>query len=156
MKILRLTQNMHRYCQQKEVSRKQNLVRIRIRRKQKLHVEMKRLSIDSCDHTYLRVWEMSEKTFWWNKLIAFVYNRITGRGLFSIVTQHKEKFIMQHRMFWGCKTLILPKTNHFCPNFAIILLKSNQICPNLINFAPPNNCLPHLLRFHLLQHWFCI
>jgi len=52
-------------------------------------------------------------------------------------------------MFWGCKILILPKSNHFCPNVALILLnfaqispkhnlpkfRPNKICPNLINFA---------------------
>jgi len=39
-------------------------------------------------------------------------------------------------MFLGCKILILPKSNHFCPNFAQFhpnLPKSNQICPK--NFA---------------------
>jgi len=31
--------------------------------------------------------------------------------------------------------LILPKSNHLCPNFTSILPKSNQIFPNLNNFA---------------------
>jgi len=31
-------------------------------------------------------------------------------------------------MFWECKTLILPKFNHLCQNFASILPKSNQNC----------------------------
>jgi len=53
-------------------------------------------------------------------------------------------------MFWGCKILILPKSNQICPNliafaqillqvspnFASIFSKSNQICLSLINFAP--------------------
>jgi len=51
--------------------------------------------------------------------------------------------------FWGCKILILPKSNqmcsnfitfaqilpHFCANFALMLLKFNQICLKLISFS---------------------
>jgi len=43
--------------------------------------------------------------------------------------------------FWGCKILILPKSNHFCPNFALSLPKFNHICPKK-KIARGCGCIP--------------
>jgi len=43
---------------------------------------------------------------------------------------------VRDRMFLGMQDFEFAKSNHFCPNFALILPKSNQISPNLTNFSP--------------------
>jgi len=39
------------------------------------------------------------------------------------------------RIFWGCKILILPKSNQICPNLITFAQISPQFCPNLFTFG---------------------
>jgi len=57
---------------------------------------------------------------------------------------------VEDRMFWECKILIFPKSNHFCSNFASILPKFR------LNFAQKNfakRCSPSFYGTVSAYHW---
>jgi len=50
--------------------------------------------------------------------------------------------------------IMLPKSDHFCPNFALISPKFRlPNCPNLINFAQKKFC--YGMRLHPQLLWHC-